>query len=172
MTSFSFYLGSIWFCDEIFDSRIVFKLVHVVPVLQEEDDQSAHVRPVYQEVRCESVTADDVIFATGFRIRKNPGFTFLADVTVGAFSLENVKLNLSFEPEISNFHFGHSNKQRKREKDIKERENERKKVKKKERERERKTSKRERERERRQLWYNNKFKNMSFSFGVEKSTTN
>ncbi len=96
----------------------MFKLVHVVPVLQEEDDQSAHVRPVYQEVRRKSVTADNVIFPSGFRIRKNPGFAFLANVTVGPFAFENVELNLSLEPEISNLHFEHSTKEKERRRDI------------------------------------------------------
>ena len=73
------------------------ELVHAVPVLQEEDDQSAHVRPVDQEVWGERVAADDVILAPGFRVREYPGLPLLRDVTVGAFAFQNVQLKLAVE---------------------------------------------------------------------------
>ncbi len=93
----------------------MFELVHVVPVLQKEDDQATHVRPVDQKVRGESMTADDVIFTAGFRIRKNPGLALLADVTVRAFAFENVELNLSLESEVLKFETFNLIKHRKKE---------------------------------------------------------
>jgi len=57
------YFGSVGFCDDVFDSGVVFELVNVVPVLQEEDDEPAHVRAVDQEIRGEGVAADDVILS-------------------------------------------------------------------------------------------------------------
>ena len=76
------------------------ELVHAVPVLQEEDDKSAHVCPVDQEVRGERVATDDVILAPGFRVRKDPGLPLLRDVSVGAFAFENVQLKFAVESGV------------------------------------------------------------------------
>ena len=76
------------------------ELVHAVPVLQEEDDQSAHVRPVDQEVWGERVAADDVILAPGFRVREYPGLPLLRDVSVGAFAFQNVQLKFAVESGV------------------------------------------------------------------------